>query len=83
MPAIEAALNSWCEISAVALRANIETLRAGMREDTLLGVVVKSDAYGHGLGLCAREFMRAGADWLIVNSVGEAESLRAADSEVL
>ena len=82
MAAIEAALNSWCEISAVALRANIETLRAGMRAGALLGVVVKSDAYGHGLVLCAREFMRAGADWLIVNSVGEAESLRAADNEV-
>ncbi len=75
-------LNSWCEISAAALRENIGTLKAGMQAKTLLGVVVKSDAYGHGLALCAREFIRAGADWLIVNSVAEAESLRAADKEV-
>lgn len=82
MQAIEAGLSSWCEVSASALRDNIATLRAGMRAGALLGVVVKSDAYGHGLALCAREFLRAGADWLIVNSVAEAEALRALDAAV-
>jgi len=53
-----------------------------MAAGTVLGIVVKSDAYGHGLTLSAREFLRAGADWLIVNSAVEAESLRATEKEV-
>ncbi len=43
-----------------------------------LGVVVKSNAYGHGLTLAARELAAAGADWLIVNTVDEALALRSA-----
>jgi len=75
----EPALSSWCEVSAVALHGNIAALRAVLAPGALLGIVVKSDAYGHGLELCAREFIDAGADWLIVNSLGEAERLRADD----
>jgi alanine racemase len=77
----EVELNSWCEVSASALRDNIRTLRASMATGTLLGIVVKSDAYGHGLALSAREFLQAGADWLIVNSIAEAECLRWAERE--
>ncbi len=61
-----------------ALRANVATLRSRLAPEALLGVVVKSDAYGHGLVLCAREFIAAGADWLIVNSLAEAVRLRRA-----
>lgn len=67
---------SWCEISAAAIEANIATLRRGLSVDTQLGIVVKSNAYGHGLAACAGSFAAAGADWLIVNGVKEATSLR-------
>jgi alanine racemase len=40
--------------------------------------VVKSDAYGHGLAICAEEFLNAGADWLVVNFAYEAIRLRQA-----
>jgi len=43
--------------------------------------VVKSDAYGHGMRSCVREFVSAGADWLIVNSAREAVELRSAITE--
>jgi alanine racemase len=41
-------------------------------------VVIKSEAYGHGLLSCAREFLGAGVDWLVLNSAAEAQVLRRA-----
>ncbi len=71
-------LASWCEVETAALRANVEALRRQLRPGSLLGVVVKSQAYGHGLVPCAREFLGAGADWLVLNSAAEAQALRRA-----
>jgi alanine racemase len=67
---------TWCEIDDHALHANIEQLKHRLGTDTLLGVVVKGDAYGHGLLDCARAFCAAGADWLVVHSHAEAVALR-------
>ena len=69
-------INSWCEINAAALHHNTRALRECLGSACLLGIVVKSNAYGHGLEGCAREFLRAGADWLVVNTIGEAVALR-------
>ena len=69
---------SWCEVDAAALRANVAMLRRQLSSGSLLGVVVKSDAYGHGLLPCAREFLAAGADWLVLNSAAEVQALRSA-----
>lgn len=71
-------LASWCEVETAALRANVEALRRQLSPGSLLGVVVKSQAYGHGLVPCAREFLGAGADWLVLNSAAEAQALRQA-----
>ncbi|MFO0749469.1 MAG: alanine racemase [Myxococcota bacterium] len=70
---------TWCEVSTAALAHNVAELRrrvvpAGAR----LGVVVKAEAYGHGLEVASRAFVAAGVDWLIVNALGEAEALRRA-----
>lgn len=70
--------SSWCEISASAIRSNVEILRQRVGSDVVLGIVVKSDAFGHGLLACAPEFIAAGADWLIVNFAYEAVQLRQA-----
>ena len=56
----------------------MEILRRRIGPEVALGVVVKSNAFGHGLSPCAREFLAAGADWLIVNFVQEALELRQA-----
>ena len=47
--------------------------------------IVKADAYGHGLALCAPAAVRAGARWLGVTSVEEGLAARAAapDAEIL
>ena len=70
--------SSWCEVSVTAIQANIEILRRRVGDAVRLGVVVKSDAYGHGLIDCAKEFLNAGVDWLIVNFAYEAIKLREA-----
>ena len=72
---------SWCEVSAESIEANLAALSGALSPGTKLGIVVKSNAYGHGLIACSRLFVAAGADWLIVNGVGEAISLRAAGIE--
>ena len=60
-----------------AFAANIETLRAHVAPAAVM-VVVKADAYGHGLVECARVAREARADWLGVATPGEALALRAA-----
>lgn len=70
--------SSWCEISTNALRSNVDMFRKRVGSDVILGVVIKSDAFGHGLLPCAREFIAAGVDWLIVNFAYEAVTLRQA-----
>lgn len=68
---------TWCGVSTSALAANARAFKARVGE-ARLGVVVKADAYGHGLVLAARAFLGGGADWLVVNALHEAETLRAA-----
>lgn len=68
---------TWVEISKEALSSNVGHFRK-LIGDKLLCSCVKSNAYGHGLTECGKIFLAAGADWLSVNSVEEAASLRAA-----
>ncbi|MGF1489822.1 MAG: alanine racemase [Prochloraceae cyanobacterium] len=68
--------SSWCEISRFAIKSNIDTLRKRIGNNVILGVVVKADGFGHGIIPCAKEFVAAGADWLIVNFAYEAQNLR-------
>lgn len=75
-------LATWCEVDAAALAHNVAVFRARLADGARLGVVVKSNGYGHGLLLSARVLAEAGADWLIVNSVDEAQELRAGGLEL-
>lgn len=70
-------LASWREVSASALSHNVGTLRA-LAGAAKLGVVVKADAYGHGLAPVCSALVAAGVDWLIVNFAHEATAVRAA-----
>ena len=60
-----------------AFASNIETLRAHVAPTAVM-VVVKADAYGHGMIECARVAREAGATWLGVATPEEAQALRAA-----
>ena len=64
----------WVEISTRALEDNYRLL-AGIAPVGLLAIV-KADAYGHGLSLCAPAVVRAGARWLGVTSIEEGVAAR-------
>lgn len=66
----------WVEISTRALEANYRLL-ADANPSIALLAIVKANAYGHGLDLCAPAAVRAGARWLGVTSVEEGIAARA------
>jgi alanine racemase len=65
------------EVDLAAVRANVAALDrlSGPAE---LMVVVKADAYGHGLVPCAKAALAAGATWLGVAQLSEGLALRRA-----
>lgn len=65
-----------CHIDVQALSHNIAVLRSLLGARALLAPNVKGNAYGHGLVLASRAFLAAGADWLCVNAIYEAQALR-------
>ena len=65
----------WVEISTRALEDNYRLL-AGIAPVELLAIV-KADAYGHSLSICAPAAVGAGARWLGVTSVEEGVAARA------
>ncbi len=61
----------WAEISRSRLVANYRALQSVAAPHAGLLAVVKADAYGHGVTLCAPWLVEAGAEWLGVTSVEE------------
>jgi len=68
---------AWVEVDLEAIAGNVRTLVAEVAPARLLAVV-KADAYGHGAVPVARAAVRAGAAWLGVALVEEAQELRRA-----
>jgi alanine racemase len=62
---------SWIEIDAQRLRSNIDAFRTATASGTALMIVVKANAYGHGLEAVA-PIAAERADWLGVNCIDEA-----------
>lgn len=73
--------NTWIEVDRKALHHNVAVLRRASQRaggDPILCVMVKGNAYGHGLIEAARVFLEAGCHWLAVHDLEEARALRAA-----
>jgi alanine racemase len=66
----------WVEIDRSALKQNIYQFRSLIGDSRKMAVVVKSNAYGHGLLEVSRMASEFGADWLGVNSLEEALALK-------
>jgi alanine racemase len=66
----------WVEISTRALEENYRLLHSLASPYAELLAIVKADAYGHSLALCAPAAVRAGARWLGVTSVEEGIAAR-------
>ena len=62
---------SWIEISGSRLQNNLQSFRGILSPGTLLMVVVKSNAYGHGLSVVS-DVLRDHVDWFGVDSLTEA-----------
>jgi alanine racemase len=67
----------WVEIRTHALEQNYRFLESLAAPHAELLAVVKADAYGHSLAICAPAVVRAGARWLGVTSVEEGVAARA------
>ena len=67
----------WAEISSQRLLANYQKLRRMTGGQADLMAVVKADAYGHDVLICAPLLAGAGAEWLGVTSTEEAAAVRA------
>ena len=66
---------AWAEVDLDAVRHNTSVL-AEVASPAALCVVVKADAYGHGMVQVARAALEAGATWLAVAVVEEGAALR-------
>jgi alanine racemase len=67
----------WVEIRTGALEENFRFLAGLASPHAELLAIVKANAYGHSLALCAPAVVRAGAKWLGVTSVEEGIVTRA------
>jgi len=67
----------WVEIRTRALEENFRFLAGLAAPHAELLAIVKCNAYGHGLAICAPAVAEAGAKWLGVTSVEEGIAARA------
>jgi alanine racemase len=67
----------WVEIHTQSLEHNYRFLQSLTPQDVELLAIVKADAYGHSLALCAPALVRAGARSIAVTSVEEGVAARA------
>ena len=73
--------NTWIDIDGSALAHNIAVLRSASRRaggEPILAVMVKGNAYGHGLLPASRALLAAGVHWLAVHDLSEVHALREA-----
>src|ERR1017187_8906057 len=67
----------WVEIHTRFLEDNYRFLSALAAPHAELLAIIKANAYGHSLSVCAPAMVRAGARWLGVSSVEEGVAARA------
>jgi alanine racemase len=71
-------MNTYCQIDLDVLKANVRAVRSLIAPRAELIIVVKANAYGHGMVPVARTASDAGARWFAVAHVHEGVALRAA-----
>jgi len=67
---------NWIEIDRQSLIHNLRLFRRLVGKERKILVVVKSNAYGHGICEVSDILIRGGADWLGVNTLEEGLTLR-------
>lgn len=69
-------LRTWIEVDRSALAHNLRLLRRRLAPDCRIMAICKSNAYGHGLYDLAPVLEKLGVDWIGVDSIVEAVTLR-------
>lgn len=69
--------HSWVEIDLTRLKHNVGALRSAVRPETAVMLVVKADAYNHGLVPVVRAAAEEGIKWFAVAFLDEALKIRA------
>ncbi|MDP3989440.1 MAG: alanine racemase [bacterium] len=69
-------VRTWVEVDRGALKHNFDIISGLLHTDTLLMAVAKSNAYGHDMVQYARELEKLGVDWIGVDSIVEAITVR-------
>ncbi len=69
--------NTWIELDLSVFRENLRAIRAGLGGRSELILVVKADAYGHGLRAIAPCAFEEGVRQFVVSGMDEATTLRA------
>jgi len=68
--------NTWIELDLSVLTGNLRSMQSALGAGTEIILVVKSNAYGHGMELVARHARECGVKWFAVVRVDEALVLR-------
>ena len=71
---------SWVEVDLDGLRGNLAAVRQALPRSAEVVLVVKADAYGHGISAVSRLAATAGVNWFAVVHTDEAEAVRAASA---
>ncbi|MFA6172679.1 MAG: alanine racemase [Kiritimatiellales bacterium] len=74
--------HSWVEIDLGRLKQNVRALSSAIPAETAVMLVVKADAYGHGLVPVAEAAAKEGINWFAVAFLDEALKIRAALTDV-
>jgi len=74
--------HSWVEIDLGRLKQNVRALSSAIPAETAVMLVVKANAYGHGLVPVAETAAKEGINWFAVAFLDEALKIRAALPEV-
>jgi alanine racemase len=75
-------LRTWIEIDTKKAKINFKSLKKLLGKKTKFTAVTKSNAYGHGLIDYSKLMEKFGADWICVDSIVEARTLRDAGLKI-
>ena len=77
--------NAWIELDWEVFRRNLDSIRIALNPGTAVILVVKANAYGHGMTTVAVHARACGVKWFLVARMDEAVALRAAlpDANIL
>lgn len=74
--------NAWIELDLGVFRENLRALQGALAAGTQIVLVVKANAYGHGMTAVARQACASGVSWFLVSRMDEAVELRQALPDV-